>query len=171
MYESALSLTRIVSCEGTSAAALLLDELASDFGSTESRVKARGAKRGISLALLLNDRLDILQEMRQVVFSRFTTSGRDVILDRLASLKFSGGFADGAAIPAQFALGQALAASPESFYDFGHEQASGAAFEILGGVDEEGFHLVVEFHRRRIGCSKNESSTPNGQLFSCNGIS
>lgn len=42
---------------------LLLDELGSHFGGTQARVETRGAKRGIGLALRLNDRLNILQEM------------------------------------------------------------------------------------------------------------
>ena len=64
--------------------ALVLDELGTHLGSTQTGVEPRGGKRGVGLALGLNQGLDILQKIRQVVLSRFATTGGEVILYRLA---------------------------------------------------------------------------------------
>lgn len=128
--------------------ALLLDELGSDFGGTQSGVEALRLERRVGLALPVNEHLDVFQEMGQVVLGGFTTARGDVIFYRLAGFEFAEAFADRGAIPTEFALGSALSAIAEGFDDLGHKQASVTAFEFLGGVDAEGLELVGQVHRR-----------------------
>lgn len=97
-----------------------------------------------------------------MVLGGFTSSGREVILDRLTVVEFLGGFADRAAIPAQFALGQTLAPVPESFDHLSHEQASVAAFEFVGGVNVEPLEVVRKFHSRCVEDETEGTTTPDG---------
>ena len=55
--------------------ALPYDELAPDFSSTQPGVQTCRAKLGVCLALAIDDGLDIRQQVREMVFGTFATSG------------------------------------------------------------------------------------------------
>src|SRR5262245_27636636 len=79
-------------------------------------------------------------------FSSFAaTCGEDVVVD-VASLQLTPTFANRLAVPAKLTFSAPLPAQPELFDGSGHKQPPRTAFECGGGLDEERFERVGQFH-------------------------
>jgi hypothetical protein len=122
--------------------ALVGDEWAPDFLGTQSGVQTRRAKLGVCLALAIDDGLEIKQQMREMVFGAFATSGRKGIETREAALSLMRALAEGPPVPTQFAFRATLAAWSQFFDRPRHKESAGAPCEGLGGLHEQGFERV-----------------------------
>ena len=72
-----------------------------------------------------------------MLFSALATTCGEVIETNDASLKFTHTFADGFAVPAEFAFGTALTTRAKLTNCSGHEKPAGTTFQRLGSFDEE----------------------------------
>ena len=89
---------------------LLGDQLAAHFGCRQSRVKTRGAKLGVGLALSIHGGREIAQQVGQMLFTALATTQAEAVDAGECVFHLLRPFADGLAIPAQLAFGQPLAA-------------------------------------------------------------
>jgi hypothetical protein len=114
------------------------DELTAHFSGAEAGRHALGAKLWSGLTLAIDDSGDILKEVRPVDFSSLTPPRAQGIETDAATVEFMGAFANGDAIPAQFAFGPALPTGAEFLDRTGHKETAGAACERRGRVDKQG---------------------------------
>ena len=115
------------------------DELTAHFRGTEARIQALGAKLRVGLTLAIDEGGEFLKEVGQVGFGSLAPASREGIETDEATVEFMGAFANGDAIPAQFAFGPALAPRAEFLDRPCHEETAGAAFERLGRIDKQCF--------------------------------
>ena len=120
--------------------------MAAHFGSVKPGVEPLGAKLWIGLALRVDQRGDIGEQVGQVSFNRFATACAEVIEADDAAVSFVGAFADSIATPAKFTLSKALTARTEFLDGLGHKAAAGGAFERVGGLNEQGFECIRQLH-------------------------
>src|SRR4051812_15613133 len=81
-----------------------------------------------------------------MVFRAFAATRTEVIQTRHSLLQFARSFADGLAVPAEFAFGTPLASRPKLFDCSGHKQPASTSFQCLGSLTEQGFERVSQFH-------------------------
>jgi hypothetical protein len=84
---------------------------------------------GIGAAPCFNEVAYIAQEMRQALLERFAPPQVSAIETDHAALQFTHPFANGCAVPSQFALGETLPAGTEHFDRARHEDAARTAFQ------------------------------------------
>src|SRR5712692_6977492 len=94
-----------------------------------------------------------------MLFGQFAASGTKGIQTDDAAVDFVGPFANGLAIPAQFAFGSAGATRPQFFDDASHKDTAGTTFELLSGVHQHALERVRQFHAFPPDCSSFEYST------------
>ena len=145
--------------------AFLGDQLAPHLGRCQAGIQAGGAELGVGLALAIDDGLDIRQEVGEMLFGALPpTQGKGIDTDH-AAVEFAHTFANGHPPPPQFARGALLPTRPQFFDGAGHKQATGAALERLGGLDQQGLERVGQFRAMLFpNKSLNELSDPG----SCN---
>ncbi len=119
--------------------AFLGDQLAANLRSVQPGVEALGAKLGISLTLTINNRRNVGEEIRQMIFGAFAPARRAVVQADQATIQFMGADANRLAVPPQFAFGAPLPTRSEFFDSPGHEQPSSTAREAMRRLDEQRF--------------------------------
>ena len=126
--------------------ALLGDQLASDFGGTQTGIQTRRAKLGVGLALAIHEGFDIGEQLGQMVFYALPTTGRKGIKTREAAGQFMGTFADRHAAPAKVAFRAPLPTWPQLFDRTCHKEPASATFEGLSCFHEQGLEGIGSFH-------------------------
>jgi hypothetical protein len=118
--------------------AFLGDQLASDFRGAQASIEAPRAKLGVSLALAINQGLDIGEQGGPMVFHALPATGRKGIQTGEAAFQLMGAFADRHAAPAEVAFRTPLAPWPQFLDRPGHKEPASAAFEGLSRFYEQG---------------------------------
>jgi len=99
--------------------AVLGNQLPSDFCSRYARIEPLGTKLGVGLALAIDKRLDIVQQLRQVFFGPLAPPSTDGIKTLQSAREFVHRFAEGFAIPAKLPFGEPLAPWPQGVEGLG----------------------------------------------------
>lgn len=102
----------------------------------EAGIEASGAKVGVGLALAIDKRLDILEQVRQMLLGAFAAAEGKGIEAGHATFQFTEPLADRLAIPAQGAFSEALPARSEFLDGAGEAASAVGSFERLGGLDQ-----------------------------------
>jgi hypothetical protein len=108
---------------------LLFDQRAPHLFRTHAGCAGIVAAFGIGAAPCFNEVAYIAQEMRQALLERFAPPQVSAIETDHAALQFTHPFANGCAVPSQFALGETLPAGTEHFDRARHEDAARTAFQ------------------------------------------
>jgi hypothetical protein len=122
--------------------AFVRHQLAPHFGSREARIQAVRAELWVGLTLAIDQRVDIGQEVGQMVFGAFPPAECERIEADKAAVEFPQTFADGHPAPTQFTCGSLLPASTKFFHSARHKQPTSAALQRLGGFDEHGLDRI-----------------------------
>jgi hypothetical protein len=123
------------------------DQLAPHLGRCQAGRQAGGVERWSSLALAIDDGLYIRQEGGEMRFRTFPPPPCTGINTEHAAGEFVHTFANRHPPPPQCTRGALLPTRPQCFDGACHKQATGAALEGLGGLDQQGLERVGQFHR------------------------
>jgi hypothetical protein len=105
------------------------NQLAAHFRSSQPRIQATTAKLRVGLALAIDDRRDISQEIGQMSFGALSPTQDIGIQTDQTAIEFAQAFANGHAAPAQFAC-RTLLSTVSQFCDrAGHKQSARTALE------------------------------------------
>ncbi len=126
---------------------VLHDQLPAHFRRSEPGVEARGAKVGVGLALPIDNRLDIGQELRQMLLGAFAAAQREGIQAGHSAVEFAQPLTDRLAIPAEGAFGEALAPGSKFLDGTGEKASAVGSFERLGSLDQPSFACVGQVHQ------------------------
>jgi len=109
--------------------AFLGNQLTAHFRSRQPRIQATAAKLRVGLALAINNRLDISQEIGQMIVGALAPTQRIGIQTDQAAIEFAQAFADGHTAPAEFACRTLLSGVAQFCDRAGHKQPTGTALE------------------------------------------
>jgi hypothetical protein len=126
---------------------LLGDQLTADLGGTDASEEAVRLELGIGLALAIDDRPDVVEQSGQMFLGGLAAAEAEGIDAGHAASEFVQGLADRPPVPPEMSLRPELSTSAHGVDGLGHEGPSLAAFEGLGGVDQDGDHLGCGPHR------------------------
>jgi hypothetical protein len=122
------------------------NQLAPYLGRCQSGIQAVGAELWVGLALAIDNGLQIRQEVGEMRFRTFPSTQYKGIDTDHSTGEFAHAFANGHPAPPQFACGTLLPTRPQFFHGACHKQATGAALEGLGGLDQQCLKRVGQFH-------------------------
>jgi hypothetical protein len=118
------------------------EKLAADLCGAEPGIQTRRTKLRIRLALTIDERFDIGQQVGQMVFCPLPPTGREGVQTGETTGELMHAFPKRPTIPAAFAFHTPLAAATALFDGPCHAEPAGAAFQSLGRVNEQGLESI-----------------------------
>ena len=89
----------------------------------------------------------IVEQVRQMMLCRFSTSGGKVVTTADAAFEFMQPFANGAAVETELSLSTALSTFAKGQSDFGHENTAFASFEDPSRFGINPFQFISQFRK------------------------
>src|SRR5262249_49412553 len=128
------------------AVALLADQLPADLGGRQPGVQPLAGEGRVSLALAVDEGADVGQQAGQVPFGTLAAASGEGIDATDAAGQLMQPFADGAPVPAQLALGAALAIDPQQLDGSGKEQPPVCPTQGFGCLPQVVLDRLGQFH-------------------------
>jgi len=110
---------------------VLFNQLSPYFSRAQTSIETSGLKSRVSLAVLIYDGFDVVQQVWQMLFCSFAPTISKAINMAKTAFQLLLSFADGIATPIQFCFCLALAPFTQSVYDTSHEYPAGVLFQVI----------------------------------------